>query len=107
MPGLAMGISALVKGTKEVLVDSDLLGGASILLGKSTNEAVYNGALCSHISLIEKVFLGHCKEQRNQKCTLILTGGDADSLSRHLEPSHLVMSELVFRGLQLSFSIGN
>jgi pantothenate kinase type III len=73
--------------------DSESLG-----LGRSTSEAVLNGALMAAVSVIERVV----SEFESSK--LVLTGGDADRVSPFLGAPHVVEPDLLLSGLRKYFA---
>jgi type III pantothenate kinase len=67
-------------------------------LGRSTAEAVANGALAAYQGLISGVVAEYGISRT------ILTGGDAEKVSAHLALPHTVRSDLLLTGLQRYFS---
>lgn len=101
LPGFHLSIDALLAGTDEVKFDV-LEEKVCTSYGKSTREAVYNGALLSQVSIIEKVYSELLKVNTACSCTLIVTGGNADFISPFIGIDHKLERDLVLEGLSLS-----
>lgn len=101
VPGLHLSVDSLLKGTEEVKFEG-LEAWGRATFGKSTQEAVYNGALFAQVSIIEKANSELLKVNPEGSCTLIVTGGNADLISPFLNISHRIEPELVLEGLSLS-----
>lgn len=95
LPGLGLMSGALMRETDRVRFTVSMP--ATLAPGKSTSEAVTNGAMMAVVSMIERVALGH-------RTQLVLTGGDAESVSRLLGIPHVVEPELLLHGLQRYFA---
>lgn len=100
LPGLSLQLAALVQGTQRVRpheVETPLLD-----FGKNTSEAVHHGILLSCVASIEKVY--QSVQKNSQSCVgLVLTGGDAGKIARHLQVQHDIIPELLLLGLQRYF----
>ncbi|MDI1300507.1 MAG: type III pantothenate kinase [bacterium] len=95
LPGLGLMSDALMRETDRVRFTVSMP--ATLALGRSTSEAVTNGVMMAVVSMIERVAREHCTQ-------LILTGGDADSVSHLLSIPHVVEPELLLHGLQRYFA---
>lgn len=95
LPGLAMMSGALLRETARVRFNAE--GSVALALGRSTSEGVKNGAMAAIVSLIERV-------TAEQHARLVLTGGDAGSISPLLRIQHAVEPELLLYGLQRYFA---
>lgn len=105
LPGLRLSIGALLEGTDSVIVDVDNLSAASGVLGKSTTDAVYNGALFNLKSLVEATVAQIDDENGEKGCLLVITGGDGRRLSQLICLESLYIENLVLEGLKLYFDI--
>lgn len=95
LPGLAMMSDVLSHKTGRVRIDTALP--ATLALGCSTSESVINGTMMAVVSMVERVAAEH-------RAHLVLTGGDADSVSPFLSIQHIVEPELLLHGLQRYFA---
>lgn len=95
LPGLALMLGALRRETHRVRFDSSVPD--ALALGCSTAEAALHGALAAVVSLIERVAKDHAVR-------LVLTGGDAERVSRFVMHPHDIEPELLLRGLQRYFA---
>ena len=74
---------------------------ASLQLGNSTEEAVFNGALSATVALIENTLSTHAGD--SGAVTVYLTGGDADALAASVTfPMAEVIPNLVLDGLAIA-----
>ncbi len=89
-PGLRATVQALSSSTRQVRVDSGEFK-ASIAPGRVTEDAVCNGAMNAALGMVERALQQHPGK-------VLLTGGDAESLSAFL-PNAAVVPELVLHGL--------
>ena len=98
IPGLSMQKKSLATDTDKVLFDkSD--DAPAFKLGLSTSEAVHHGCisnLCSYILEMHNQYKG------NEDLPLLLTGGDAEILSKALKIESQVQMNLVLKGLYYS-----
>lgn len=104
VPGVQLGIASLLTGTNNVKVDQHSLEQASRLPGKNTTEAVCHGAISLMASAIEGSLLRLQIDYPEAK--LVLTGGDADLVAKHLECQYQISGSLVFEGMQLMHLAG-
>lgn len=100
LPGMRMHVDALVQGTRRVRPSEP--AGMSLMPGHSTEEAVYNGMLLSAVSSISHVYAQLVKTG-DEPPALVLTGGDAHKLGTYLQIRHVIIPELLLRGLQRYF----
>lgn len=104
VPGLNLGIKALLAGTDNVKVDQHQLRCASRLPGTSTVEAVSHGAVAAIAALIEASLVGH--QIANPGALLLLTGGDAPLVAQQLQCHYLYKEDLLFTGMVILHSEG-
>lgn len=95
IPGLSMQKKSLTADTDKVLFESNS-DASAYRLGHSTSEAVHNGCLSTLCSYIAEMYNYH---KGNDNLPLILTGGDADILSKALSVDNNVQKHLVLNGL--------
>ena len=99
LPGLRLGVSALLQGTNNVIVDFDKLNADDVGPGANTTDAVYHGALFAMKSLLESAF--RSLVNRAPAAKLLITGGDADLIAPLLECQHQKIEDLVFVGMRM------
>ena len=99
LPGLRLGIGALLQGTSNVLVDFDKLDQAEVLPGRNTTDAVYNGALFAQVATVEYALKQ--LQQQEPAAKLLITGGDGALVGRHLGCHYQFIEDLVFQGMRL------
>ena len=115
LPGLSLMARSLEENTAIRLSTQGHV--PSISLGHSTDQAVRNGILAAVIALIEKLHRDQCEKGENLM-RLVLTGGDAVTISATLEHSGLhtnavtgvgvrteIVKDLVLDGLALACPI--
>ncbi|OUS30807.1 hypothetical protein A9Q99_05415 [Gammaproteobacteria bacterium 45_16_T64] len=103
LPGLQLGVSALLGGTDQVIVDCDNFAIASLEFGRNTTDAVYNGALFGLKSSVEAALSQALLVVDTGPCSLLLTGGDGALLSGLIHPESVYIENLVLDGLKLYF----
>ncbi len=96
LPGLSMMAAALLHETHRVRFDP-MATVEGLALGRNTGEAVMHGALAAVVALIEKL-------TQERSCAVVLTGGDAASVSACLACPHELQPELLLHGLQRYFA---
>ena len=99
LPGLRLGIEALLQGTSNVLVDFDKLSQAGVLPGCNTTDAVYNGALFAQVATVEYAL--RQLQQQEPAAKLLITGGDGALVGTHLGCHYQFVEDLVFQGMRL------
>jgi type III pantothenate kinase len=99
-PGMNLQLSSLLHGTQRVRPHD--ITYATLDFGKNTSESVHHGILLACIAAIEKVN-ATLKQVTDKDVQLILTGGDSERLSPHLQIAHEMMPELLLMGLQRYF----
>lgn len=99
LPGLRLGVTALLQGTNNVIVDSEKLRGGGVVPGRNTTDAVYHGAVYAMKSLVESAF--HWLRKTDSAAKLLITGGDADLVATCLECHYEKVDDLVFTGMRL------
>ncbi len=99
-PGLGLMMSALYRNTSQVKVAA--LSSAELAWGRDTDDAVSAGVLSMAVGLVERV----CRSEGREggSLSLVVTGGDAAEVVRHLDVSCIVQecNDLVLEGLQWS-----
>ncbi|MDD5462850.1 MAG: type III pantothenate kinase [Methylococcales bacterium] len=92
-PGLTLMRKSLAEGTEALQVsETDYIFG----LANSTGAAIYSGTLSAAVGLIE-----HVLAKQPDNVQLILTGGDAGLIGRHLKGKPVIDADLVLRGLAI------
>lgn len=104
VPGLHLGIKALLAGTNNVVVDTEQLALASRAPGTNTGQAVAHGALAAIAATIEVSLARH--QARYPDARLLLTGGDSQLVARQLGCHYQQHGDLVFIGMQLLHDLG-
>lgn len=92
-PGLLLMKKSLSANTAALVFNDQTL---PLGLADNTAAAIDSGSRFAALGMIETV-LG----KLDKACQLILTGGDALSLSQHLPQAHIVDVDLVFKGLNI------
>jgi type III pantothenate kinase len=100
LPGMNLQLSSLIGGTQRVRQHD--ITTSSLSFGKNTSEAVHHGILLACVAAIEKVFTSLVAVV-DDTVNVVLTGGDAETLSPHLPMAHDIMPELLLIGLQRYF----
>ena len=100
LPGMNLQLSSLVHGTQRVRPHD--ITSISLAFGKSTSEAVHHGVLLTCVAAIEKVVVA-LKKVTDNNVQVVLTGGDAEKISPHLQIAHTLNQELLLFGLQRYF----
>jgi len=99
VPGLNLGIKALLAGTDNVIVDQDQLRTASRAPGGNTAEAVSHGAVAGIAALIEVSLARH--QAANPGALVLLAGGDAPLVAQLLQCHYLHQEDLLFMGMTI------
>ncbi len=92
-PGLRLMGSALLQGTYNLQHFEQSCTGS---LTDNTEAAIANGALLAAAGLIERVL-----SDQDKSIKLVLTGGDASLIARHLNRPLTIEPELLFQGLMV------
>ncbi|MCK5889648.1 MAG: type III pantothenate kinase [Methylococcales bacterium] len=93
-PGLGIMKQSLFKGTEGLVFAQQ--DATDIGLASSTESAIYTGILYAAAGLIEKALARLCVCD-----TLILTGGDAALLAKHLDLNLMIEPDFILKGLSL------
>ena len=101
LPGLELLADSLVSNTRQVRVTETVAD--SLAWGRSTSEAVRNGALLAAAGSVQ-VALERMAGPSGRQPRLVLTGGDARRLAAVLPASARVEPELLLQGLQRYFA---
>ncbi len=101
LPGLMMAEHSLLQGTKEINLSSEDRR-QELSWGCSSEEAVCHGALFSATASIERAW--RVFQDEASGAALLLTGGDAPVIAKHLPFSELV-PELVLEGILCSATL--
>lgn len=99
VPGLNLGIKALLAGTDNVMVDQDQLRSASRAPGGNTADAVSHGAVAGIAALIEVSLARH--QVANPDAFVLLAGGDAPLVAQLLQCHYLHKEDLLFIGMTI------
>lgn len=99
VPGLQLGLSALLQGTSNVAVDSRDIDLESVHPGINTTDAVIHGAVFVIKASLETALGQFQKEYPEAR--LLVTGGDAGRASKVLGCPHEAVTDLVFQGMRL------
>ena len=100
VPGLQLMKAALQRGTERVVFRTEHPA-ADLRPGTSTQEAVSHGVLFMMVGMIEKAHRVFSRESLSP-VRLVLTGGDAELLGRHLRLDFRYVPDLVFRGIEIA-----
>ncbi|MFK8112119.1 MAG: type III pantothenate kinase [Rubripirellula sp.] len=101
LPGLGLQSRALVMGT-DALPEVEWSAGQSLSLpAKNTSDAIRGGIVIGMSASIDGLVDRYCEaaEVSLDKAHVVMTGGDAVTLSPHLRHPHEVRCNLVCRGL--------
>lgn len=90
LPGTSLMAKSLRRGTKNVKVD--IVDTPSLVLATTTEDAVIKGSLLSLVSTIKTVAISH-------PFKLVITGGSALAILKHLEMDIDFVPDLVLDGL--------
>lgn len=96
-PGITMMKEALLRNTSGIN-EADYLSEG--FLGQCTADAVQLGALHSAVGLIEQM-RKKLAEELEDSVKIVLTGGDAELVSQHLDGNVKLIPDLVLRGLAI------
>ena len=102
-PGIRMRYTALNNLTANLpLLNTET---PSSLIGSSTNDSIHSGVVNGVLNEIDGVITNY--KQKNSDLTVILTGGDANFLSKQLKSSIFANSKFLLEGLNyiLQFNI--
>lgn len=92
-PGINMMKQSLVDNTETLpLVSEDF----PLALANKTDAAIYSGIMFLIIGMINKVLT-----QQKNPTKLILTGGDAECIAKHLDQEFVIDNDLVLKGLMV------
>lgn len=92
-PGLALSFSALNKNTAQLPEVSENFNGN---LGVTTEGCINYGVIMPAVALIERTI-----SNLEMNCCVILTGGDSNTLSKHLKIDHKIKNNITLDGLRL------
>lgn len=95
LPGVFKSLTALSKLGN--LREIQALEQAALCPGRDTNQAIVNGLLNVFVSFLDK----QAESTVTEKCSLVLTGGDAEWIRPHLAHDWHVKPNLVLEGLKL------
>lgn len=102
MPGLYTMANSLKANTAqlpEISIESDYKG----FLGKNTRSSIASGILNSTLSLIESSICCLENELGAEVVKLFTTGGNAPLIEKYLKREHLMVEDLVLRGVKSVF----
>ena len=95
LPGVFKSLTALSKLGS--LPEIQTLEQAALCPGRDTNQAIVNGLLNVFVSFLDK----QAESAVTEKCSLVLTGGDARWIRPHLAHDWHIKPNLVLEGLKL------
>lgn len=99
MPGMMTMANSLKSNTAqlpEISIENDYKG----LIGKNTRSSIASGILNSTLSLIESSVCTLESEMGAEMIKLYITGGNAALIDKHLKREHVLVEDLVLRGIR-------
>lgn len=93
-PGLQLMKRSLFQGAENL---SNVEQQFSVGLSDTTDSAIFSGTLLAATGLIDKVISEFCCSAK----TIVLTGGDAELISKHLNYKVIIENDFVLEGLSL------
>ncbi|MGE5498907.1 MAG: type III pantothenate kinase, partial [Syntrophothermus sp.] len=102
MPGIMTMTNSLKVNTAqlpEISIELDYKG----FIGKNTRSSIASGILNSTLSLIENCVCYLKSEMGAKEVKLYTTGGNAPIIEKHLKFEHLMVEDLVLRGVKSVF----
>ncbi|GAB4265858.1 MAG: pantothenate kinase [Methylomicrobium sp.] len=92
-PGLSMMKHSLYHGTTNLaLIDQHY----SLGIAQTTESAIYSGTLYAATGLVMTILM-----QQEPTYDLVITGGDADLIARHIDRKATICPELIMKGLSI------
>nr|WP_298416031.1 type III pantothenate kinase [uncultured Halomonas sp.] len=104
IPGLRLMKESLHLGTRNVAIDSNSEADALLAPGKNTIEAVNHGIFMAAISAVNRIYFEVC-DREDVSLPLLLTGGDAQVVSRGLRIPHALWPDMVYAGLEACYPL--
>lgn len=95
-PNLYLQRNALLAGTRQISIHDGLFD--SLDVGTTTKDAVNRGILLSVVGAIGQII------KQNPDFEIVMTGGDAMTLSPFLDKSPMILQDLLLIGLQRFFA---
>ncbi len=93
-PGLQLMKQSLFQGAESL---SNVKQQFSVGLSDATDSAIFSGTLFAATGLIDKVITEYCSSAK----TIVLTGGDAEFISKHLNCKVIIEKDFILKGLSL------
>ncbi|WP_027966095.1 type III pantothenate kinase [Halomonas halocynthiae] len=104
VPGLRLMKESLKLGTRNVAIDPDSEAEELLVPGRRTVEAVNHGIYMAAISAVNSAYHEVC-DRESVALPMLVTGGDAQVVSRGLQMPHAVWPDMVYGGLEASFPL--
>lgn len=102
LPGIQMSFNSLSTKTSLLpLVDVDF---PKSPIGKNTATCIQSGILFGYIDAIDGLLSRTVKEV-GKNCEIVLTGGLAPMLAKHLRTEHRVLPDLTLEGIEILFQL--
>lgn len=96
-PSIYLQRESLFSGTKQITISNGAFD--SIIQGLTTEDAVHHGILLSIVGAINEI------THRHPNFELIMTGGDANMVAKHVNRSVKLRDDLLLNGLSRYFDI--
>lgn len=102
MPGLGLSLQLLAAGTEQLpwLASGIVSHQDPLLPGKNTSQAIASGVHASLAGGTSFLVERYRRELNNSAIQVVVTGGDADVLQKHVKPPCQKMDHMVLRGLK-------
>lgn len=104
LPGLRLMKEILRLNTRNVAVDPDSEAEELLAPGKRTIEAVNHGIYITAVSTINRLYQELCRRE-GMVLPLLMTGGDAQVISRSIHPPHAIWPDMIYGGLEVCFPL--
>lgn len=95
-PGLKTSVDALIGNASQL--SEFRLGNPKQIIGIDTSECINAGAIYGHSSMINGL-RKRVEEEREENCTVILTGGNSDYVANYVDADIIHDKHLIFYGL--------
>lgn len=104
LPGLRLMKEILQLGTHNVAIDPDSEAEEMLFPGRQTNQAVNHGIYIAAVSAVNRLYLEICWRE-HAALPLLITGGDAQVISRGVHAPHAIWPDMVYGGLEACFPL--
>ena len=95
-PGLKTSVDALIGKASQL--SEFKLGNPKQTVGTDTSECINAGAIYGHSEMINGL-RKRVENERGEKCTVVLTGGNSDYISKYVDSDIIHDKNLIFYGL--------